>query len=47
MFSRSDYENLLYTLAEQYDEISFSTLRIYPNGRTTVFVRGNVFSRMP
>lgn len=43
MFSRSDYENLLYSLPQQYDEISFSTLRVYPNGRTTVFVRGSVF----
>lgn len=40
--SRTDYENLLYSLEQQFSEISVSTLRLYPNGRTTAYVRGSV-----
>lgn len=42
-FSRSSYETLLYTLAEHYPEVRESTLRLYPNSRTTAIVRGSVF----
>jgi len=42
-FSRSSYETLLYTLAEQFAEVRASTLRLYPNARTTAIVRGSVF----
>jgi len=42
-FSRSSYETLLYTLAEHYPALSESTLRLYPNSRTTAIVRGSVF----
>lgn len=42
-FSRSSYETLLYTLAEQFPEVQASTLRLYPNGKTSAIVRGGVF----
>jgi len=42
-FSRSTYETLLYTLADQFPDVRSSTLRLYPNSRTTAIVRGSVF----
>jgi hypothetical protein len=42
-FSRADYETLLYTLAEQYRAVASSTLRLYPNSKTTALVRGTVY----
>ncbi len=42
-FSRAGYENLLYSLAERYPEISSSTLRLYNNSATTAFVRGSLY----
>jgi len=42
-FSRSSYETLLYKLADQFSEVQASTLRLYPNGKTTAIVRGSVF----
>ena len=41
-FSRSSYETLLYTLADQFSEVQVTTLRLYPNGKTTAIVRGSV-----
>lgn len=40
--TRSEYETLLYSLAQQYERIVVSTLRLYPNSKTTAFVRGSV-----
>lgn len=42
-FSRSNYEALLYALVEHYPEVRESTLRLYPNSKTTAIVRGSVF----
>ncbi len=42
-FSRADYEQLLYSLPEQYAEITHSTLRLYTNSAKTAFVRGSVY----
>lgn len=42
-FSRSEYEQLLYALPEQYPEIRQSTLRFYTNSAQTAFVRGSVY----
>jgi hypothetical protein len=42
-FSRSDYEQLLYSLPERYAEITHTTLRLYPNSAKTAFVRGSVY----
>jgi hypothetical protein len=42
-FSRAEYENLLYGISEQFAEIASSTLRLYPNSKTTAFVRGSVY----
>jgi uncharacterized protein DUF6516 len=42
-FSRADYENVLYSLIEQYPEVTNSTLRLYPNSATTAFSRGSVY----
>jgi len=42
-FSRSNYETLLYTLAERFPQVRTSTLRLYPNAKTTGIVRGSVF----
>ena len=42
-FTKSSYETLLYTLPDIYAEVKASTLRLYPNGRTTAIVRGSVF----
>ncbi len=42
-FSRSSYETLLYTLAECFPEVQESTLRLYPNSKTTAIIRGSVF----
>lgn len=44
-FSRPEYERLLYTLPDQYPEILTCSLRLYTNGPTTAFVRGNVHFR--
>ncbi len=41
-FSRADYETLLYSLREQYPQVSTTTLRLYTNSATTAFVRGSV-----
>ena len=41
-FSRTDYENLLYTLPNRYAEVTATTLRLYSNSATTAFVRGVV-----
>ncbi len=41
-FSRTEYENLLYSLPNRYAEIADSTLRLYDNSATTAFVRGTV-----
>ena len=41
-FSRTKYETLIYSLADQYNEIVSSTLQLYPNSRTTGIVRGNI-----
>lgn len=43
MFSRAEYENLLYGLSEQFTEIASSTLRLYMNSRTSAFVRGSIY----
>jgi hypothetical protein len=43
VFSRSSYETLLYTLVEKFAEVRASTLRLYPNAKTTAIVRGSVF----
>ena len=42
-FSRSSYETLLYTLAEQFPQARVSTLRLYSNTKTTAIVRGSMF----
>ncbi len=42
-FSRAEYESLLYSLTEQYAEIATSTLRMYPDSRTTALVRGSIY----
>jgi hypothetical protein len=42
-FSRSNYETTLYTLTERCPGVRESTLRLYPNSRTTALVRGSVF----
>jgi len=42
-FSRTEYEKLIYSLAERYPEISGSTLRLYTHCATTAFVRGSVY----
>lgn len=41
-FSRADYENQLYSLVARFPEVSGSTLRLYPNSKTTAFVRGSI-----
>lgn len=43
LFSTSDYEKLLYSLAEQYPKISRSTIYLYTNSPKTAFIRGNVY----
>lgn len=43
MFSRAEYENFLYGLPERFAEIGAATLRLYPNSKTTAFVRGSVY----
>lgn len=43
ILSRPEYENLLYSLPERYDQISVSTLRLYPNSKTTAFLRGSIY----
>lgn len=42
-FSRSNYEQLLYSLPEHFAEVSASTLRLYPKSKTTALVRGSVY----
>jgi len=42
-FSRAEYEQLLYSLAERYPEVDGSTLRFYTNSATSAFVRGSVY----
>lgn len=42
-FSRSEYEQLLYSLPERYAEITHTTLRLYSNSARTAFVRGSVY----
>ena len=42
-FSRVAYEQLLYSLVEQYPEITQTTLRLYTNSAQTAFVRGSVY----
>ncbi len=42
-FSRASYETLLYTLAGNFSSVvKASTLRLYPNSKTTGIVRGGV-----
>ncbi len=41
-FSRSEYENLLYTLPNRFPDVTAATLRLYANSATTAFVRGAV-----
>ena len=43
IFSRAEYEKLLYSLAQQYSQVSASTLRLYNNSSLTAFVLGSVF----
>lgn len=42
-FSQSEYEQLVYSLAERYPEIATSTLRLYTNSAKSAFVRGTVY----
>ena len=43
MLNRSDYERLLYALADRYPEVTASTLRLYDNSATSSLVRGSVY----
>jgi hypothetical protein len=42
-FSAANYEEFLYSLVEQYPEISRSTLHLYANSPKTAFTRGSVY----
>ena len=42
-FSRVAYEQLLYSLVEQYPKITQTTLRLYTNSAQTAFVRGSIY----
>jgi hypothetical protein len=42
-FSRSSYEQLLYSLPERYPDITHTTLRLYTSSAKTAFVRGSVY----
>ena len=44
-FSRSSYETLIYTLTEQFHEITASTLSFYTNSATSAIIRGSVYFR--
>jgi len=40
--SRQDYELLIYSLPQQYPEIAFSSLHLYPVSRGTAILRGSI-----
>jgi len=42
-FDQTEYNHLLYSLADKYPKIIRSTLHLYPNSATTALVRGSVF----
>ena len=43
MLNRSDYERLLYALADRYPEVTVSTLRLYDNSANSSLVRGSIY----
>jgi hypothetical protein len=43
VLNRSDYERLLYALADRYPEVTASTLRLYSNSAASSLVRGSVY----
>jgi hypothetical protein len=43
VLNRSDYERLLYALADRYPEVTVSTLRLYGNSANSSLVRGSVY----
>ena len=43
IFTRANYESLIYSLAKRYPEITHSTLKLYTDSRRTGIVKGSVF----
>jgi len=43
VFSRAEYERFLYSLPEQFPEISRSTVQLYTNSAKTALVRGAIY----